>query len=176
MRNPGWMKHKLESRLWGEISITSDMQMTPPYGRKQRGAKEPLDESERGQWKTWLKTQHSKGEDHGIWSHHFTAYIWGNNENSDRLYFFGIQNHCRWWLQPWNSKMLAPWKKSNDQPRQHIKKQRIHFAYKGLYSQSYGFSRSHACMDVTVGLSAKKLMLSNMVLEKTLRVPWTARR
>ena len=32
-----WMKHKLESRLPGEISITSDMQMTPPYGRKQRG-------------------------------------------------------------------------------------------------------------------------------------------
>ena len=27
---PGWMKHKLESRLLGEISITSDMQMTPP--------------------------------------------------------------------------------------------------------------------------------------------------
>ena len=34
MRNVGWMKHKLESRLPGEISITSDMQMTPPYGRK----------------------------------------------------------------------------------------------------------------------------------------------
>jgi len=32
-----WMKHKLESRLLGEISITSDVQMTPPYGRKQRG-------------------------------------------------------------------------------------------------------------------------------------------
>ena len=31
---PGWMKHKLESRLSGEISITSDMQMMPPYGRK----------------------------------------------------------------------------------------------------------------------------------------------
>ena len=30
----GWMKHKLESRLLEEISITSDMQMTPPYGRK----------------------------------------------------------------------------------------------------------------------------------------------
>ena len=30
----GWMNHKLESRLPGEISITSDMQMTPPYGRK----------------------------------------------------------------------------------------------------------------------------------------------
>ena len=38
--------------------------------------------------------------------------------------FFGLQNHCRWWLQPWNWKTLAPWKKSYNQPRQHIKKQR----------------------------------------------------
>ena len=45
----GWKKHKLESRLLEEISITSDMQMTPPYGRKQRRTKEPLDESERGE-------------------------------------------------------------------------------------------------------------------------------
>ena len=44
---PGWMKHKLESRLQGEISRTSDMQMTPPFGKKQRGTKEPLDEGER---------------------------------------------------------------------------------------------------------------------------------
>jgi len=43
----GWIKHKLESRLQGEISTTLDMQMTPPYGRKRRGTKEPLDESER---------------------------------------------------------------------------------------------------------------------------------
>ena len=34
-------------------------QKTPPKGRKQRGTKEPLDESERGEWKSWLKTQHS---------------------------------------------------------------------------------------------------------------------
>ena len=45
----GWIKHKLESRLLGEISIPSDMQMTPPYGRKRRGTKEPPDESERGE-------------------------------------------------------------------------------------------------------------------------------
>jgi len=56
----GWMKHKLESRLPGEISITSDMQMTHPYARKQKRTKEPLDESERGEWKSWLKTQHSE--------------------------------------------------------------------------------------------------------------------
>jgi len=43
------MKHKLESRLPGEISITSDMEMTSHYGRKQRRTKEPLDESERGE-------------------------------------------------------------------------------------------------------------------------------
>ena len=46
--------------------------------------------------KTWLKTEHSKNEDHGIWSHHFKANRWGNSGNSVRLYFFGLQNHCRW--------------------------------------------------------------------------------
>ena len=34
--------------------------------------------------------------DHGIWSHHFMANRWGNNGNSDRLYFLGLQNHCGW--------------------------------------------------------------------------------
>ena len=52
----GWRKHRLESRLPGEISITSDMHMTPPYGRKWRKTKEPLDDSERRGWKSWLKT------------------------------------------------------------------------------------------------------------------------
>ena len=35
-------------------------------------------------------------------AHHFMANRWGNNGNSDRLYFLGLQNHCRWWLKPWN--------------------------------------------------------------------------
>ena len=47
-----WMKHKLESRLLEEISVISD-------GRKRR-TKEPLDESERGEWKSWLKAKHSE--------------------------------------------------------------------------------------------------------------------
>ena len=54
----GWMKHKLESRLPGEILMTSDMQMTPPFGRKWR-TKEFLEESERGEGKSWFKMQHS---------------------------------------------------------------------------------------------------------------------
>ena len=43
-------------------------------------------------------------------------------------------------------KKLAPWKKSYDQPRQHIKKQRHYFVSKGPSSQGYGFSSSHVWM------------------------------
>ena len=48
---PGWMKHKLESRLLGEISITSDTQMTPPLWQKVTRTEEPLDDSEKGEQK-----------------------------------------------------------------------------------------------------------------------------
>ena len=56
----GWMKHNLESRFLWEISIISDMLMIHPNGRKRRGTKEPLDESETGEWKGWLKIQKTK--------------------------------------------------------------------------------------------------------------------
>ena len=46
--------------------------------------------------KIWLKAQHSENEDHGIRSHHFVGNRWGNSGNSVRIYFFGLQNHCRW--------------------------------------------------------------------------------
>ena len=46
---PGWMKHKLESRLLEEMSIASDTQMTPPLWQKGKKTKKPLDESERGE-------------------------------------------------------------------------------------------------------------------------------
>ena len=49
------MKHKLESRLLGEISITSDMQRHHLTGRKQKGTEGPLEEGERGERKRWLK-------------------------------------------------------------------------------------------------------------------------
>ena len=60
--------------------------MTTPLCRKQR-AKEPLEKSKRGEWKSWLKPQLSENEDRGIWSHHFMANRWGNNRNSEILYF-----------------------------------------------------------------------------------------
>ena len=46
--------------------------------------------------KAGLKLNIHKNEEHGIQSHHFMANRWGNNGNSDRLYFLGLQNHCRW--------------------------------------------------------------------------------
>ena len=124
--------------------------------------------------KSWLESQHSENKDHGIWSHHFMANRWGNNGNSERLYFFGFPNHWRWWLQPWNKQMLASWKQSYDHYRQHIKKQRHYFANKGLSSQSYGFFSSHVWMwelHHKEDWVLKDWCFWTVVLEKTLESP-----
>ena len=96
----------------------------------------------------------------------------GNNGNSERLYFGGLQNHCGWWLQAQNfKKMFAPWKKSYDKPRQSNRKQRHHFANKGLCNQSCGFSRSHVWMwelHRKEGWVPKNWCFWTVVLEKTL--------
>ena len=70
--------------------------------------------------------------------------------------------------------MLAPWKKSYDKPRKHIKKQRHYFADKGLSNQSYDFSSSHVCMwklDKKEGWALKNWCIQTVVLEKTLESP-----
>ena len=88
--------------------------------------------------------------------------------------FRGLQYHCRWWLQPWNSKTLAPRKKNYDQPRQYIKKQRYYFANKSPSSQSYGFSSSHVWMwelDYKESRAPKNWCFWTVVLEKTLKSP-----
>ena len=75
--------------------------MTSLLWQKARRIRESLDENEKGEGKSWLKTQQSKNKDHGIWSHHFMANRLGNNEKSENKinkisYFLGFQNHCRW--------------------------------------------------------------------------------
>ena len=68
----------------------------------------------------------------------------------------------------------APWKKSYDKPRQHIRKEIHHFADKGPSSQSYGFSNSHVRMwelNYKVGWASKNLCFQIVVLEKTLESP-----
>ena len=76
--------------------------------------------------------------------------------------------------QPWNLKRFAPWKKSCDQPRQHIKKQRHYFANKGPSSQIYGFSSGHVWMwelDYKESWAWKNWCFWTVVLEKTLESP-----
>ena len=70
--------------------------------------------------------------------------------------------------------MLAPWKKIYDQPRQHIKKQRHHFANKVPSGQSYGFSSSHVWMwelDYKESWTPENWYFWTVVLEKTLESP-----
>ena len=98
----------------------------------------------------------------------------GETVETETDYFGGLQNHCRWWLQSWNYKMLAPWKESYYQLRQHIKKQRHHFANKGLYSQSYSLSSSHVWMwrlDHKDSWASENWCFWTVVLEKTLESP-----
>ena len=67
-------------------------------------------------------------------------------------------------------KMFAPWKKSYDQPRQHIKKQRHYFDNKGPSSESFGFSSSHVWMwelDYKESWAQKNFCFWSVVLEKT---------
>ena len=70
--------------------------------------------------------------------------------------------------------MLTPWKKSYDQPRQHIKKQRHYFADKGPSSQGYGFSSGHEWMwklDCEESWVPKNWCFWTVVLEETLESP-----
>ena len=98
----GWMKHKLESRLLEEISITSDMLWHHPMAESKEELKSLLMKVKEESKKAALKLNIQKNKDHGIQPHYFVANRWGNNENSERLYIFWLQNHYRWWLKPWN--------------------------------------------------------------------------
>ena len=99
---------------------------------------------------------------------------WGKSGDSGRFYCFGLQNHCRQWLQPQNEKILALWRKSHDKPRQYIKKQSNHFANKNLYNQNHGISSSHVQMwelDHKEGWAPKNCCFWVVVLENTLESP-----
>ena len=120
---PGWMKHKLESRSPGEISIISDMQMTPPLWQKAK-------RNWRASWLMKVKEESEKaGLKHNIQKTNImtSSFIisWpidgGKMETVTDFIFLGSKM-TRWWLQPWNWKMLAPWKKSYDKTGKSVKK------------------------------------------------------
>ena len=138
-----WMKHKLESRVPGEISITSDD--TTLTAESEEELKSLLmkvkQESENVGLK--LNIQRTKIMASGP----ITSWqIDGETVETvadfilldSKITADGDCSH--------EVKMLAPWKESYDQPRQHIKKQRHYFANTGPSSQGYGFSHGHVWM------------------------------
>ena len=169
------MKHKLESRLPGEISITSDKRMTPTTLMTE--SKEELksllmsvkEESE----KVGLKLNIQKTKI--MASCPITSWeIDGETmETVTDFLFLGSQITANGDYSH-EMKTLAPWKKSYDQPRQHIKKQRHYFADKCLFSQRCGFSSSHVWMwelDCEESWAPKNWCFWTVVLEKTAESP-----
>ena len=79
--------------------------------------------------------------------------------------FIGLQNHCRWWLQPWNEKTLLGRKVMSN-----LNSILCYFANKGPSSQGYGFSSGHVWMwelDCEESWAPKNWCFWTMVLEKT---------
>ena len=72
------------------------MQMKPLMAEIEEELKSLLMKAKEESENVGLKLNIQKNEDDGICSHHFMANRWGNNGNSDRLYFGGLKNHCRW--------------------------------------------------------------------------------
>ena len=103
----------------------------------------------------------------------------GNNGNSDRLYFGGLQDHCRWWLQPWNWKMPAPWKKGYDQRDSILKSRDITLPTKVHLVKAIVFPVGmYGCESWTIK-KAEHWKIDAFELwcwRRLLRVPWTTRR
>ena len=125
------------------------------------------EDSEKGR----RKSQHSNSEGHGIQSHHFMANRQGNNWNSDRLYFLGLQNHCGWWHEIKRCWFLGRKAITN---LDSVLRSRNIFVDKGPLNQSYGFSSSQVWMwelDHKEGWVLKNGCFWTVVLEKTLESP-----
>ena len=160
--------------------------MTPPLWQK-------VKKNQRASWWKWksrvkkwvkrewkrLKTQHSENEDHGIWSHHFMANRLGKQIKQWQTSFFGLQNHCRWWLQSWNLWHLVLGRKAMTHLDSILKKQRLYFAHKLHLVKAMIFP--------VVLYGCESWILKNTDLwridafelscwRRLLRVPWTARR
>ena len=104
---------------------------------------------------------------------------WEKNGNSDRLYFLGLQNHCRWWLQPWNEKMLFLGWKAMHNLDSILKSRYITLPTKICLVKAMVFSLvMYGCESWTIK-KAEHQRIDAFELwcwRRLLRVPWTARR
>ena len=123
--------------------------------------------------KSQLKIQHSKNEDHSIHSHHFMA---DRCETMETVidYFVMVQKSLHLMTAAMKLKDACSWKRSYDQPRQHIKKQRHYFIDKGLSGQTYLRRYRNWILK-----KAERLRIDAFELlcwRRLLKVPWTAQK
>ena len=123
------------------------------------------------EWKSWLKTQHSKNYDHGIWSHYFMVNRRWKTGNGGRPYFLvskiTADSDCSHKIKTW----LLLGRKAMTNLDHILKNRDCHFANKGPHSQSYGFSSSQVWMwelDHKEDWALKNWYFWTTVLEKTL--------
>ena len=104
---------------------------------------------------------------------------WGNNGNSERFYFGGLQNHCRWWLQPWNYKCLLLGRKVMTNLDSILKSRDITLPTKVYLVKAMFFPVvMYGCESWTVK-KAECQRIDAFELwcwRRLVRVPWTARR
>ena len=103
----------------------------------------------------------------------------GKGGSSDRFPLLGLENHCRWWLQPWNQKMIASWQESDEKTRQCAEKQDITLLTKVHIVKAMVFPAvTYGCESWTKK-KAERQRIDAFKLwcwRRLLRVPWTARR
>ena len=138
----GWKKHKLESRLLGEISINLRYADNTTLMAGNKELKSLLMKMKEESEKVGLKLniQKTKVMASGPITSCQTD---GETMEIAREFSFWAPKSLQMVTAAMKLNDLVPWKKSYDKPRQHIKKQRHHFVNKGLYSQNYSFSSSH---------------------------------
>ena len=117
--------------------------------------------------------------DHGFWPHLFMKYRWGSNGNSDRIYFLGLQNHYRWWLQTWIKRCLLLGRKAMTNLGSILKSRDITLPTKVHIVKAMVFPVvMYGCESWTIKKAEHRRMdgFELWSWRKLLRVPWTARR
>ena len=103
----------------------------------------------------------------------------GETMETVRDYFSGLQNHCRWWVQPWNKKMLTPWKKSYNQLDNILKSRDITLPTKVCLVKAMFFPVvMYECESWTIKKAEcqRTYAFDLWCWRRLLRVIWTARR
>ena len=130
-------------------------------------------------WRPWHTFLHPCGKWIHVASYHFTANRWGNNGNSDRPYFLGLHNHCRWWLHPWNLKTLLLGRKAMTNLDSVFKSRDIILPIKVRLGKAMVFSVVMYVCESWIIKKVEHWRIDAFELwcwRRLPRVPWTARR